>query len=620
MRLSLPSSRARDNLLFAFALAVAIAFPFIPFIADYSSRPIPRASGGSLDLRGWDFGREGAVRLSGEWLFIPGKLLDGDDAETGWTVRGVPDFWRGGDAAGTGGRGCGTYRLRILLPRDPGRLALRYTTVSTAFKAFADDKFLAQAGAPAAEASKAVPAYDPGVVQIPAAGDEIVLYVQVSNHEYRTGGLWRAFLLGPEKSLEMNKARRDWLTFLFVGILFGIALQGLFIYFFRSSAKTSLYFSVFAAMVALRALVTGEYVFTDVVPDISFSLLIRLEYITAYLIIPIAIRFLAEEFGFPGYRIFLAAHIPFLALIPWAPLPLLTRSITLYYPLALLMTLVALYTLVRAILKGVTGARPILIGCAVVASTGINDMLFSSFLVYTANLLPAGLVIFTVIMNLTTAYRYAKAYTTISDLLAEKETYLKEIHHRVKNSLQVAASMMTLQANRIGDKATASLFLTMRDRIRAIALVHEKLYSSVPGNRVDLDAYVRDLVAHLSSTYSQDAAGSEPELAVEGGPLEVPIDFCVDFGLALTELVINAYKHASGPASIVIAEKNGMVCAAVSDEGPGYPEGFDLQSGTSLGLKIVTSVVKRWNGELILSKGGNCGSVTEVRLRKPVRI
>jgi hypothetical protein len=96
MRLSLPSSRARDNLLFAFALAVAIAVPFIPFIADYSSRPIPRASGGSLDLRDWDFGREGAVRLSGEWRFIPGKLLDGDDAETGWTVRGVPDFWRGG--------------------------------------------------------------------------------------------------------------------------------------------------------------------------------------------------------------------------------------------------------------------------------------------------------------------------------------------------------------------------------------------------------------------------------------------------------------------------------------------------------------------------------------------
>ncbi len=622
MKSSLFSLWSRRNLLFVGAMVVSVFIPFLPLIIGYSgSAPAaPQAVAGIIDLRHWDFDRHGAVRLAGEWDFFPATLLNGKEASEASfpEKRKVPDFWKDDDTKKASATGCGTYRLRILLPPRADELALRYTTVSTAFRAYIDAEPVANAGIPGTDPSHSLPAYKPGVVRIPSSGNEMLLTVQVSNYEYRTGGMWRAFLIGTADRLETEKKGQDHLTFVYVGILVAMALQSIFIYFYRRSARNSLFFALFSIIVALRALVTGEYILVDTVSDISFDVLIRLEYVSAYLIIPLCIVYIFEELGFSEKRWFLFVNIPFVLLIPWAPLPILTRSITFYYPLAAAMILYTLFTLGRSLVRGGQGVRPIFIGFMIIASAGINDMLFSSFLVYTGNLLPAGLVVFTVIMNLSIAYRYSKAYKTIEGLLVEKDTYLKEIHHRVKNSLQIAASMMTLQANRIEHKDTAKLFLTMRDRIEAIALVHQKLYAAMPGNSVDVYGYVKDLIAHLAVSYGTGIPASAPEVVTGNKPLEVPIDFCVDFGLSLTELVINAYKHAGGPKQILVREEGGRVCATVIDGGPGYVE--DALSGPkkSLGLKIVNSVVKRWGGEIHLYRGEYHGTKAEIWLVRPI--
>jgi two-component sensor histidine kinase len=238
----------------------------------------------------------------------------------------------------------------------------------------------------------------------------------------------------------------------------------------------------------------------------------------------------------------------------------------------------------------------------------VNDVLFASFMVRTGNFLPSALVLLTVIMAATLARRYTAAFSQIEGLLSDKDTYLKEMHHRVKNSLQIVASVAGLQANRVPDPGTRGLFQAMRERIRSVALVHEKLHASLSGDDIDLGGYARDLVAQVASSHGSGFAVNPPPVEIGDGVGSAPIELCVDLGLALTELLVNAYKHAGGPVRVSLSMADGRLSVRVDDAGPGFPPGADPQTGESLGFKIVSSVVKRRGGDIrIFSESG--GSV-----------
>jgi len=332
-------------------------------------------------------------------------------------------------------------------------------------------------------------------------------------------------------------------------------------------------------------------------------LLIRLEYVSAYTPIPLAIHFLAAETRskFPVFILIPCAL--FVAVIPFAPLPVLTRSILAYYPL-IVYSIVFIFAalIIPAVRRKEENSRTLLAGSIVVAVAGVNDMLFASFVVGTGNLLPAALVVFIVIMSFVLASRYTRTFSQTERLLAEKETFLKEMHHRVKNSLQIVSSVVTMQFHRVSNPDSASQFSAMSERIRAIALVHEKLYAAPADGDVDLAEYVRDLV--LQSARSNGPVGADIpslEIGAEVGPSS--IEFCVDFGLVLTELLLNAYKHGGGPRRVELRRAGDLVSVVVRDSGPGFKSGIMPGTGNTLGFKIVSSVVRR--------RGGSLETVTE---------
>jgi two-component sensor histidine kinase len=594
--------RLRDRVVFGLVLFAASSVPFL--IAYLSggrpaSRP-PEAAGGVVDLRDWDFRRDGPVRLSGEWDFFPGQLLDPAAAVSAVSPlrRSVPDLWKGADAGGVRGRGAGTYRLRVVLPPGAAGLAVRSATASTAFELFADGEPIAAAGVPSADARLARASYAPGVS--PALKDkrrgELLLVARVSNHEYRGGGLWRPFVLGVRDDLVAAKRIQDLLALVSCGILVGLAVQHAFIFVLMRPARSSLYFALFALTIALRSLTTGEYLLAALFPGIPFDLLIRLEYVSAYLPIPLAAHFIASEAGRrrPTPVLFLSAL--FIALIPWAPLPLLTRSILAYYPVALFSIVYVFAAIILPSVRGRTeNARTVLSGFVIIASAGLNDMLFASFLVGTGNLIPYALVVFVCILSFALASRYTRAYRQIETLLAEKETFLKEMHHRIKNSLQIVSSVTAMQSHRVGERPAAALFAAMNDRIRAVALVHEKLYAAPASGCVDLGPYVADLVRQTARSNGA-AAGGGPEILVGPDPISVPIEVCVDFGLALTEILLNAYKHGGGPRSVELRREGDSATVVVRDAGPGFSAEAIPGAGDTLGFKIVSSVVRRHGG------------------------
>jgi two-component sensor histidine kinase len=616
---------------------------------------------GVLDLRGWDFERDGPVRLSGEWLFAPGRLLDTEEMASaiGLTTRVVPDYWRGADAGGAAGQGAGTYRLRVLLPaqektglagRSANRdLAIRVRTVSTSYEMDANGLRIANAGKPALKAADAVAAYRSGVWSLPGSSDYLDFVVRVSNHEYRCGGMWRAFELGPRGRLVASRQTQIVLILVFIGAIISISFNSFVLFVFRRQEKSYFYFVFFALAVVLRSLVTGEYLLAQVFPSIPFEVLIRLEYLSAFTILPLGVLFLSEIFPLEASRTQrLALTIPcfsFCILLFLCPLPILTRSIFLYYAVAIA-TMVATFLVIvgRALLRRRPDATAMFVGCIIILLAGINDMLFSTFLVPTGNLLVFSLVIFTCLQSVVLARRFTDSFykrealsselsvtnelleqeigryqdsqRRLEALLTEKETLLKEVHHRVKNSLQIVSSIMALQAHRSTDPQVEASFESMRDRIRSISLVHEKLYGSSDSDSMDLGEYARDLVLHLKESYSASNQTSfDIEVKVE--KIDVRMDICIDMGLILTELIANAFRHGIlplgyGKISVVLRHEEESVLLSVHNDGPGFRPGFSPGASNSLGFRIVTSLVRKHKGTIVIAPGE--GATVELRL------
>lgn len=186
--------------------------------------------------------------------------------------------------------------------------------------------------------------------------------------------------------------------------------------------------------------------------------------------------------------------------------------------------------------------------------------------------------------------------------LREKEVLLKEIHHRVKNNLQVTSSMLKLQSAHTQDPAARNMFNEGQNRIRSMALVHEKLYRSSELSRVPLADYVAELSSLLFRSF-----GIDPEriaLEIDADPIYLSIDSAIPCGLILNELISNALKHAfpegrSGAVMVDIKqEEHGIIRLRIRDDGVGLPGRFDLEYSDTLGLELVKTLVQQLQGHL----------------------
>ncbi|GFK93939.1 putative sensor histidine kinase pdtaS [Fundidesulfovibrio magnetotacticus] len=201
--------------------------------------------------------------------------------------------------------------------------------------------------------------------------------------------------------------------------------------------------------------------------------------------------------------------------------------------------------------------------------------------------------------------RIAQGEERLRASLAEKEVLLREIHHRVKNNLQIISSLLYLQSEHIDDPKTLDAFLSSRERIACMALVHEALYRSENLDDVWFGEYARQLVSRLMSSL---CARPDVHYTVEADDVRLSIAQAVPLGLILNELVTNAMKHAfpggrGGSLNLRVRQVDTTVMLHIDDDGVGIPEGFDPETTSTLGMQLVVQLTRQLRGELIVGKG-----------------
>jgi len=274
------------------SIIYVIVICFVTFIfliqlnnfSKVSSSGVHTAQKGVLELSHWDFDTHPLRALDGEWLFFYEQLLvPGDDNVSAHGYINVPGLWNSFTHRGEsiGSDGYATYQLKVLLPENyQEELALKVPDMSSSYRLFVDGEEICANGVVGKSHQEEVPAWKPLVRTIGTKSGQMDITVHVSNYHHIKGGIWESILLGTEEAVYQNRELNLMLSFLLIGVLLITALYYLVVFSNIKRNLAALFLAAFCMSAALRESMIREVVAGLVIPDLSFNLISKLEYMT----------------------------------------------------------------------------------------------------------------------------------------------------------------------------------------------------------------------------------------------------------------------------------------------------------------------------------------------------
>jgi PAS domain S-box-containing protein len=405
----------------------------------------PKAVKGILDLTHWDFEKDGPVDLHGEYEFHWEQHLQPSDfsnpSDQTQSFINVPGFWSKQRLEGRKlpGQGYATYRLRVLLNGAQQSLALRFQDMGTAYRVYVNGKVLDSVGVPGKDRESTVPRYFPQVLGINESADRLDILFHVSNFHHRRGGAWEPIQLGQEGQLRGLRERRVGIDLFLFGSIFVMALYHFGLFFLRKEDRSPLYFGLFCFVVAVRLLTTGERYLTHIFPDISWGLLVKLEYLSMCLAVPSFALFMQSLFSNEFSRLFLrfigAASVSVSLVVLFTPGRVFSHLLPVCQGLILLTFLYGLYVLVLALKHKRAGVSIFLAGFVIMSLATINDIIHVEMMIQTGYLAAFGFFVFIFSQASLLSLRFSRALATVEvqhkELIAVNETCRQEIKDRV---------------------------------------------------------------------------------------------------------------------------------------------------------------------------------------------
>jgi len=458
--------------------------------------PSVNTTSGVLDLREWDFDEQGTVPLNGPWRFYWNQFLSrsqiGFNADPALsTMVPVPSSWNcySEQTKPTGSDGFATYALRILISHPSRELGLYLRNILTAYRLYINGELVQEVGLVSQTADKGAPEYRHVIVDLPPKSTCLDVVFHVSNFHHRLGGLWAAPILGLKQELNKKMTLRLSMNIFMIGAIFIMGLYHISLYILRKSYSPPAYLGIFCLLITLRALVTNEVYLHTLIPQLSWQLLLKLEYLSFYLAFPVFVMFTSSLFPKEIkpciVRIFQILAGLFSLVVLFSPARIFSHTVVGYEVVTLFGVLYLIIVLFRATVKQREGIWAIVFGFVCLLVSIINDILHANSIIHTAYLFQGGMFVFVFSQAFVLSHRFSNAFETIGnqteDLIRmnavltneiqvrEKlESSLVESHENFKNS-RIALILGLAKLAEYRDTETGTHLERIREYVRIIA-------------------------------------------------------------------------------------------------------------------------------------------------------
>lgn len=382
---------------------------------------------GVLDLRGWDFKKQGVVHLDGQWEFFWNQWLDPENEpiqpmpspKVGYIK--VPVSWNGHIVNGVpiGGEGYATYRITLKLPKNMGPCSLYIPEAGTAYCLYIDGTKYKTVGKPGKKLENTTPKVESTIVIFSPKQPETQIIVLVSNYHHRYGGLWESIRFGPSESIQAARLNKVSLDYFLFGAILIMGMYHFGLYFIRKKELPAIFFALFCLLTALRISVTGDRMIYAILPSLSMSIVYKLEYLTFYLGFGTIFIYLytlyPREFNKFIFNVCLSLIGCFSLVVILFPLSVFTWTLFLFQMISFVFLLYLCFVVFLALKKKRMGVVAFLIGFLCLLATVINDLLHAMLIINTLYLFHLGMFIFILFQSYILFHRFSLAFQIIEE-------------------------------------------------------------------------------------------------------------------------------------------------------------------------------------------------------------
>ncbi|MCG8339264.1 MAG: sensor histidine kinase, partial [Proteobacteria bacterium] len=595
-----------------------------------SGKNQPNAHDGVLDLRDWQFEKDGTVFLQGEWKFFWNQLFSSkpENVIPDFLIT-VPGIWNKYKIENRelSGIGYATYQLRVLLGENrftenptPSKsittvfhddaqtilgenncqvLGLKFRFQQTAFNLYINGKLVTSVGEVGTSKATSRPEYRPHVAQFVTCESILDIVVQVSNFDHRKGGLESAVVLGKSyQVLNQWENRRNFDLFLLGAILI-MSIYHLGLFLLRRKNRAPLFFSLFCILIGIRSATVGQYFIFKIFPDIHWELLLRIEYLSFFMPLAVIAFFIKSVFprDFPDWMLKTIVSVTLLLSASMiGPTWFFTHVSTPYQVFLLIASFFMAIVLIKAAWLKREGSLAFLIGMCVLFLTMLNDILYNQRIISTSMLFPFGLFIFIFAQSFVLSILFSRAFNEVevlSDQLDKRNQRLLELDrlkdefvtntsHELRTPLTgiigIAESLLEGVAGKLTSEVERNLFLVVASGKRLANLVNDILdFSKLKHSDITLSQKTISLkpVVDMIISFSTVLIGSKEVSLRNDISEELPPVYADGDRLQqiLMNLVGNAIKFTKVGEVVISAQRNNeQINISISDTGIGIPE------------------------------------------------
>lgn len=556
-----------------------------------------------------DYNGEAKLSLEGEWQFCWDTLLYDNTTIEKEKFLNIPAYWQDHDLNTLGKA---TYFLEVFSDKEYPMRGLIVPEVQSAYHLYVNGKLLSQNGIVHSDSARCVSKWIPKTILVSLRKGKNVFCLQMANYTHSRGGTYKPLELGDVVTIFNKRELQVAIDVFLIGSLttIGVFFLGLFIFWRKD--KSVLFYALSCLSYALRTSVYDLHLLNKVFWFAPWEVMTGIEYISTYATFLFWASLLKslypEDFHKRVYQFFAIFFTGCIVLILFTKPLIYSYYMKVGLVVMILLSVYSLYVLVRAFYYKRTGA------IFTITSLGMLLLVPAFSLAFYFKLIPyipyfenfSSLWV-NLSVSFLMALRFALAFKkveelkeqkfeqnkVISEALKEKELLVSEIHHRVKNNLQIVNSLLMLQSKTIVDHESVKAFEESQFRIQTMALVHQKLYQDSHNLGVDMGEYLLDLGNMILDSYPV-----EPEInfKLKLDKLYFDIDTVIPIGLITNELMTNSIKYAfmnvaQPEISIEMEVRDNMLLYLYKDNGGGFD--YNSLKTKSFGLKLIGLLSKK---------------------------